>query len=375
MNAWLFQDHRQRQKLGEKAPWSVGWIDPDGKRRSKTIGSHSAAEKFQRKVEGQLAAGTYQSAPPKQWLQFRKEYEQKIADGMKLQTRECTLQAIDHFQRIIKPAKVQAIRTATVDEFIRKRRTERGRKKDSTVSPATINKELRHIKSVLRVAHDWGYLPVVPKFRMVKEPVKLIRYVTPEHFAAIYKACNVAVRPEGLPYSTETWWQALLVFNYMTGWRISEPLALRREDLDLESGTAITRHADNKGGRDELVPLHPVVIDHLKLVQGFEPVVFPWHHDRSLLWTEFGRIQDAAGIHLECREEHEHTDACHRYGFHDLRRAFATANAETLTASALQSLMRHKSFTTTQKYVNMAKQLNRSVEKLAVPDILKRKAN
>ena len=92
-----------------------------------------------------------------------------------------------------------------------------------------------------------------------------------------------------------------------------------------------------------------------------------------MLWTEFGRIQDAAGIHLECRETHKHTESCHRYGFHDLRRAFATA--ETLTASALQALMRHKSFTTTQKYVNMAKQLNRSVEKLAVPDILKRKAN
>lgn len=217
--------------------------------------------------------------------------------------------------------------------------------------------------------------PVVPKFRMVKEPGKLPRYVTPEHFALIYTACNVAVRPEGLPYPAETWWQALLVFNYMTGWRISEPLALRREDLDLEAGTAITRHGDNKGGRDELVPLHPVVVEHLKLIHRFEPVVFPWYHDRSMLWKEFGRIQDAAGIHLECREEHTHTDACHRYGFHDLRRAFATANAETLTASALQSLMRHKSFTTTQKYVNMAKQLNRSVEKLAVPDILKRKAN
>jgi integrase len=91
--------------------------------------------------------------------------------------------------------------------------------------------------------------------------------------------------------------------------------------------------------------------------------------------AEFGRIQDAAGIHLECRETHEHTDSCHRYGFHDLRRAFATANAETLTASVLQALMRHKSFTTTQRYVNMAKQLNRSVEGLAFPDILKRKAN
>ena len=40
MKAWLFQDHRQKVKLGEdKCPWSVGWIDPEGKRRSKRIGS------------------------------------------------------------------------------------------------------------------------------------------------------------------------------------------------------------------------------------------------------------------------------------------------------------------------------------------------
>ena len=30
MRAWLFQDHRQKQKLGDEAPWSVGWIDPEG---------------------------------------------------------------------------------------------------------------------------------------------------------------------------------------------------------------------------------------------------------------------------------------------------------------------------------------------------------
>ena len=375
MNAWLFQDHRQKQKLGEDAPWSVGWIDPDGKRRSKRIGSHSAAEKFQRKIEGQLAAGTYQVAKPKQWTQFREEYEKKIASGMKPQTRRCTLDAINHFQRIIKPAKVQAIGTSTIDEFIRIRRTEKGKKEDSTISPATINKELRHLKSVLRVANDWGYLPVIPRCRMVKEPEKLPRYVVPEHFAAIYNACSSAEKPAGLPYPASDWWQALLVFNYMTGWRISEPLALRREDIDLDAATAITRHADNKGGRDELIPLHPVVVEHLRKITCFDPFVFPWHHHERTLWAEFERIQKAAGIHLDCRESHKHTDACYRYGFHDLRRAFATANAETLTPDALQALMRHKSYTTTQRYINIGKQLNPSVAKLSVPDVLKRKVN
>lgn len=53
--AWVFQDYTQKKRLGEaKCPWSVGWIDPDGKRRSKRIGCRSLAEKFARKIETQL---------------------------------------------------------------------------------------------------------------------------------------------------------------------------------------------------------------------------------------------------------------------------------------------------------------------------------
>ena len=33
--------------------------------------------------------------------------------------------------------------------------------------------------------------------------------------------------------------------------------------------------------------------------------------------------------------------------------------------------MRHKSYTTTQRYINMAQQVNRAVETLYVPDVLK----
>ena len=44
---------------------------------------------------------------------------------------------------------------------------------------------------------------------------------------------------------------------------------------------------------------------------------------------------------------------------------------ETLSADALQALVRHKDYTTTQRYTNMARQLTRSVEGLRVPDVLK----
>jgi len=38
------------------------------------------------------------------------------------------------------------------------------------------------------------------------------------------------------------------------------------------------------------------------------------------------------------------------------------------------SLMRHRSYSTTQRYINMAGQLTRAVESLHVPDVLKKNA-
>jgi integrase len=161
----------------------------------------------------------------------------------------------------------------------------------------------------------------------------------------------------------------------MTGWRIGDMLNLRREDVDLDKGTAIIRWdaEGNKGKRDELVKLHPVVVEHLRRLANFDPNVFPWNHDRTTLQNEFGKIQAAAGRNLPCTREHEHTDACHRYGFHDLRRAFATMNADNLTPDALQALMRHKSYLTTQVYIDMGRQMDEAVAKLHVPEVLRKK--
>ena len=179
MRAWIFQDHRQQQKLGSKAPWSVGWYDSDGRQHRKKVGSKSMAEKFRRKMEGELAAGLYQTESRKSWADFRAEFEAKIVAGMEGQTRRCTLDSLNHFERLIGPKRMRAIKTQTIDEYVAKRRMKPGKKRGDTVSPATVNKELRHIKAVLRVAHEWGYLPAVPKVRMLKEPKKLPRYVTP----------------------------------------------------------------------------------------------------------------------------------------------------------------------------------------------------
>ena len=47
----------------------------------------------------------------------------------------------------------------------------------------------------------------------------------------------------------------------------------------------------------------PVVVDHLRRLASFQPVMFPWHYHERTLWAEFGRIQTAAGINLGCEVE------------------------------------------------------------------------
>jgi integrase len=258
-------------------------------------------------------------------------------------------------------------------EFIAERRKARGKKPGSRISPATINRDLRHVKAALRTAAEWGCLERVPKVKFETEPKTLPRYITPEHFAAIYAERKSATLPNEMHVPASEWWQGLLVFAQMTGWRIGEILSLEWADVDLGTGCAITRAENNKGKRTETVALHPVVIDHIRPLKTFHDNVFPWEHELSKLYDQFAAIQDAAAIKLPCRIEREHecTDACHRYGFHDERRAFATMNAANMTREALQALMRHQSSLTTERYINFARQMAPAVANLHVPEVLK----
>ncbi|MHC4403323.1 MAG: tyrosine-type recombinase/integrase [Planctomycetota bacterium] len=376
MRAWTFQDTRQKRKLGDKAPWSVGWYDPDGAKRSKRIGAKSMAEKYQRKLEGELAGGTYQNSSRKAWSDFRAEYEEKILPRLAVRTQRVVVIAFNHFERISQPKRVDAIKTQTVDEYVAQRRTERGLKRGSKLSPGTINRELRHLKSALQVANDWGYLPKVPKFRWVRESEEIGRVMTPEHFQVIYEACDAARLPRGLHCDPAEWWRAMLAFALTTGWRVEEILLLRRDDLDFRSGAIVTRAADNKGGRDDQDYLPSAVLELVKAIVGFEPVVFFWPHSSRVLWMEFARIQQVGGIHLPCpgANEHECSPTCHTYGFHAIRRGYATLNADTMPAPVLQRKMRHRSFTTTLRYISLADKMKQATDRVYVPEFLKRKA-
>lgn len=352
--------------------WYVGWYEPDGRRRKKSFGtSKKTANDWCAKKSGELVQNIVDGPKPKSWTDFVEEFQDRKTAQIRSSSVEVYDKAIEHFTRLERPKRVSEITTAKVDRYTSKRLRERGKKPGTTTSAATVNKELRALKRLFRCAVDWGYLPKAPKIEFVRESKVGITYISEADFVLLYDACDAATRPQLKGVQTADWWRALLVFAYLTGWRISEIRKLLREDLDLKKGYAITRAADNKGRQESRVVLHPVVVDHLKKIKTLHLEAFHWPHDKQQLWVELHKIQAKAGIRKTCRKDHEHSDACEWFGFHDFRRGFATANAANLTASQLQTQMRHSSYATTQLYIEMAEQVKASdvVSKLAVPKL------
>lgn len=373
--AWVHQLKQQVEKQGaDRASWYVSWTDPAGKQQRKSCGpgkvGKSAANKLADSIHSQLVCGTYEAKERRTWVDFRKDYETKIAARFDVLSRTAARQSLDAFERVAKPKLVAAITADVVDKFTADRMKDAGimgRK----VSPATVNRDLRYIRLVLNIAHEWGLIARVPRIRFLKQPQKLPTYMPSDHFAAVYTACNVAQEPSAVPnVTTADWWRALLVTAYMTGWRISQLLSLKWSDIDLEANTAITRAevVGNKGKRDERIPLHPVAVEHLKRLAGsFSTHVFPWNQDRRQLWPEFHRIQEAATLADGSPMPKGGKNGW--YGFHDLRRGFATMNAASMDLFELQALMQHKTLATTQGYVSMSKRLQKPVNNLFVPSI------
>jgi integrase len=82
-------------------------------------------------------------------------------------------------------------------------------------------------------------------------------------------------------------------------------------------------------------------------------------------------VQKAAGIHLPCREDHEHTDACYLYGFHSFRYAHATYNFGRVSDRDLQEQMGHSTFRTTQRYNKYAEMHQQRAYDVFLPKSLK----
>jgi integrase len=252
-----------------------------------------------------------------------------------------------------------------------------GKKKGETVSPETVKKDLRTIRAALGQAKRWKYLDTVPEMPVIDGFGRDNPFVTEQDFDAIMGTCDTARLPADQHFTAGEFWAGLLATAWVTGMRKSALLCLLWEDVDLDTGIAISRHHDNKQKREQR---HQVAaaVPFLRLLHNVrkpgENRVFPWNHNERSLDRDLRRIQEAAKIHLPCRENHEHTPQCHVYGFHSFRYAHATYNFGRVPDRDLQQQMGHACFTTTQRYIKYAEVHQDKTYDVYLPKSLKAKS-
>jgi integrase len=340
MRAWVLQ---------RDGGWAVRWHE-SGRQRQRACGKgregRALAEKLRRQIDAEITLKQRPLTSSLPWPMFVAEYTEKVVALLKPKTQISIRASLAAFERLVRPADVCAITARDVDTFTAKRQREESTR-GGQLSPASVNTDLRNLRTALKRAHRWGYLKDCPDVKLLHEPVALPRPVVPEDFDRLYAACAEMSRPE--------WWRAFIVAAYMTGWRRGELLGLKREDLDLDQGVAIVRAETSKSKRDELIPLHDVVIEHLRKLAGFTPCVLHFPHNIRTLTQQWYKLQRRAGI----RE---------RYKLHDLRRSFCSFVVADLPQVVQQRMARHKSFETTRRhYINPTREMAGAVAQMRVP--------
>ena len=151
------------------------------------------------------------------------------------------------------------------------------RKMASGVKPATVNRTLALLRSVLRAARDWEWIEGVPKIRLLAEPKKRVRYLLKSEAESL-----LVELPAHLSH--------MAAFSLATGLRKGNVLGLEWSQVDLMRRVAWI-HPDQSKSRVAIgVPLNDDAVRIISLQLGIHPkIVFtydgkPVHQTTTAAW-------------------------------------------------------------------------------------------
>ena len=302
--------------MGEDAaPWYVGWYDPEGQRSAASCAAPASAGRRTPSALAPQGRGRAAAAGIVPAGAGREGCGRTSATSTRnprpggagvWATREHARVSLGHFKRLVKPVLVAAITTRHVDDFIAARRGAGAREGGHTVSPAASTKTCAHLKAALAWPSIGATCPSCRSSAWRRRPKKLPTYVTGEHFAAIYAACDKARhartarprRPTGGAGPDGDGLHDGLADRRHAG------LAPRRPGPG--SGNAVTLGGGQQGQAGRAGETPPRGGGAPRRLAGFTPTVLAWNHDRRTLYSEFPRIQEAAGIQLPARAAQAH---------------------------------------------------------------------
>ncbi|MBF0141215.1 MAG: site-specific integrase [Magnetococcales bacterium] len=224
---------------------------------------------------------------------------------------------------------LRGMRLSDIDRLTVQRLAEKKAKK---VSPATVNRHLACLRSLLNKAEKkWDWLDKAPSISMLKEPRRRIRYLTQEQAGRLL---------DELPPHLE----AIVRFALATGLRESNITSLRWSEVDLERKCAWAYDDQMKNRTALAIPLNADAVEVLRGQIGK-------HHE--FVFTYKGEPVTRANNHAWRK-------ALKRAGivdfrFHDLRHTWASWHAQEGTPMhALRELGGWKSEGMVNRYAHLS---------------------
>ena len=214
-------------------------------------------------------------------------------------------------------------------------------------APATVNKELRHLRTALRWAVRREYLPRVPGFGgvFIRVDQKQPTTIPEDDFVAMVECLKRSDLP--LRVRQAPWWRVFLYLAYYLGlWR-GEILGLTWDRVRFEILEVVVSAMTSKGRRDRVLPIASELADVLREWRDTQPTipisqeVLPWPHETyRQLYEDWHVIQTNAGIHGD-----------RHYVPKDCRSSCASELiASGVPTAVVKDFLGHASVTTTERY-------------------------
>jgi len=224
------QVKRTSPKTGKaRLVWTVnfGYKHPDGSekryRRDAFIQTKRGAEQQERRVRGEMAAGTYwKKKEEKKQVPTLRDFSQEFMENyVKVHNKHSVvITKRGNLNRYILPelgsTKLDEIKTRSIDNFTRNML-------NMGLNPKTAKNALGTLSKLLHYAEDLEFISKVPKIRFPKVPEVDFDFLTFEETEKLLKAAE---------YNPE-WW-GMIFFAIKTGLRYGELCELRWGDLTLD---------------------------------------------------------------------------------------------------------------------------------------------
>lgn len=221
------------------------------------------------------------------------------------------------------------------------------------------SKIARHntIRSFAKFAHTQDGVSYVPDTSKLKNSSTFAPhiYTVDEIQQLLYAADNLPVRSNAPTRHLVI--PAVIRLLYCCGFRVSEVLRLRVEDVDLDAGIITVRNG--KGGKDRFVPVHNSVAEYLRSYSAQLPEGREWffpsaygHYSIGTIYENFRELLFACNIPHTGNGPRVH-DFRHTFAVHTLEKQLSEGYDPMVIVPRLATYLGHKSYRETCWYIHL----------------------